>query len=53
MVDDMLGMFDRVARFVKRYDDLGARISETAGRYAADVRARTFPTADQTYQPKA
>lgn len=53
VVDDMLGMFDRVARFVKRYDDLGARISETAGRYAADVRARTFPTADQTYQPKA
>ncbi len=53
VVDDMLGMFDRVARFVKRYDDLGVRISETAGRYAADVRARTFPTADQTYQPKA
>ncbi len=52
VVDDMLGMFDRVPRFVKKYDDLGARIAETAGRYAADVRARTFPTAEQTYQPK-
>ena len=52
VVDDMLGMFDRVPRFVKRYDELGPRIAETAARYAADVRARTFPTPDQTYQPK-
>jgi 3-methyl-2-oxobutanoate hydroxymethyltransferase len=52
VVDDMLGMFERVPRFVKRYDELGARISEMAAHYAADVRARTFPTADQTYQPK-
>jgi 3-methyl-2-oxobutanoate hydroxymethyltransferase len=53
VVDDMLGMFDRVPRFVKRYDELGPRIAETAARYAADVRARTFPTPDQTYRPKA
>ncbi|TVV76163.1 3-methyl-2-oxobutanoate hydroxymethyltransferase [Sphingomonas solaris] len=53
VVDDMLGMFERVPRFVKKYDDLGTRIAETAGRYAADVRARTFPTVEQTYQPKA
>ena len=52
VVDDMLGMFERVPRFVKRYDELGPRIAETAARYAADVRARAFPTADQTYQPK-
>ncbi|MET0269662.1 MAG: 3-methyl-2-oxobutanoate hydroxymethyltransferase [Sphingomonas sp.] len=52
VVDDMLGMFDRVPRFVKKYDELGPRIAETAGRYAADVRARTFPTPAQTYQPK-
>ena len=52
VVDDMLGMFERVPRFVKRYDELGPRISETASRYAADVRARTFPTADQVYRPK-
>ncbi len=53
VVDDMLGMFDRVPRFVKKYDDLGTRIAETAARYAADVRTRAFPTAEQTYQPKA
>jgi 3-methyl-2-oxobutanoate hydroxymethyltransferase len=27
-------------------------ISKAAGLYAADVRSRAFPTADQTYQPK-
>jgi 3-methyl-2-oxobutanoate hydroxymethyltransferase len=48
----MLGMFDRVPRFVKRYEDLASVISEAAKTYAAEVRARTFPTADQTYQPK-
>ena len=52
VVDDMLGMFERTPRFVKRYDDLGARISEAARVYAAEVRARDFPTVDQTYRPK-
>lgn len=50
--EDMLGMFDRVPRFVKRYHEVGNEISDAAARYAADVRARTFPTPDQTYQPK-
>ena len=52
VIDDMLGMFERVPRFVKRFDDLAARISDAAAAYAADVRARAFPTPDQTYQPK-
>jgi 3-methyl-2-oxobutanoate hydroxymethyltransferase len=52
VIDDMLGMFERVPRFVKRFDDLGARISEAAAAYAADVRSRAFPTPEQTYQPK-
>jgi 3-methyl-2-oxobutanoate hydroxymethyltransferase len=50
--EDMLGMFDRVPRFVKRYHEVGNEIGEAAARYAADVRARAFPTPDQTYQPK-
>ena len=37
---------------VKRYDDLAARISDAARIYAEEVRARAFPTADQTYRPK-
>jgi 3-methyl-2-oxobutanoate hydroxymethyltransferase len=53
VTDDMLGLFERTPRFVKRYDDLAGRITEAAKTYADEVRARTFPTADQTYRPKA
>ena len=53
VTDDMLGMFERTPRFVKRYVDLAARIGEAAATYAAEVRDRRFPTADQTYRPKA
>jgi 3-methyl-2-oxobutanoate hydroxymethyltransferase len=52
VIDDMLGMFERTPRFVKRYDDLAARIAEAARTYADEVRARTFPTAEQIYRPK-
>jgi 3-methyl-2-oxobutanoate hydroxymethyltransferase len=52
VIDDMLGMFERTPRFVKRYEDLATRIGEAAAAYAAEVRGRTFPTADQTYRPK-
>lgn len=50
--DDMLGMFERVPRFVKRYEDLATTISETAAKYAAEVRDRSFPGPDQLYQPE-
>ena len=53
VTDDMLGMFERTPRFVKRYDDLASRISEAARTYAEEVRARRFPTAEQTYWPKS
>lgn len=52
VIDDMLGMFERTARFVKRYDDLAARIEAAAAQYAGEVRARSFPGPEQTYQPK-
>jgi 3-methyl-2-oxobutanoate hydroxymethyltransferase len=52
VIDDMLGMFERTPRFVKRYDDLAARVSEAARRYAGEVRARSFPGSEQTYQPR-
>lgn len=52
VTDDMLGMFERTPRFVKRYDDLAGRIGEAAASYAAEVRERRFPTDDQTYRPK-
>ncbi len=52
VAEDMLGMFERVPRFVKKYDDLGARIGAAAATYAAEVRDRSFPTAAQVYAPK-
>jgi len=52
VTEDMLGLFERMPRFVKRYDDLATRIGEAAATYAAEVRARQFPTAEQTYKPK-
>ncbi|WP_419809080.1 3-methyl-2-oxobutanoate hydroxymethyltransferase [Sphingomonas sp.] len=53
VAEDMLGMFERVPRFVKRFDDLGARIGAAAQTYAADVRSRAFPGPEQVYAPKA
>ena len=53
VIDDMLGMFERTPRFVKRYDDLAARIGEAAKTYAEEVRSRAFPSEDQTYRPKS
>ena len=52
VTEDMLGMFERVPRFVKRYGDIAGTISESVAAYAAEVRARTFPGPDQTYQPR-
>ncbi len=52
VTEDMLGMFERVPRFVKRYEEIAGVISGAAERYAAEVRARTFPGPEQTYQPK-
>ncbi len=53
VTEDMLGLFERVPRFVKRYGDLAGWISEHAVSYAGEVRQRSFPTGDQTYQLKA
>jgi 3-methyl-2-oxobutanoate hydroxymethyltransferase len=52
VTEDMLGLFERTPRFVKRYHNLASEISESAGRYAEEVRSRAFPSADQTYRPK-
>jgi 3-methyl-2-oxobutanoate hydroxymethyltransferase len=52
VTEDMLGLFERTPRFVKRYDDLASRIGAAAADYAQEVRSRSFPTPDQTYRPK-
>jgi 3-methyl-2-oxobutanoate hydroxymethyltransferase len=50
VTEDMLGMFERVPRFVKRYEDLAGTISAAAERFAAEVRDRTFPGPEQCYR---
>jgi 3-methyl-2-oxobutanoate hydroxymethyltransferase len=52
VTEDMLGMFERVPRFVKRFEEIAETISAAAARYAAEVRERSFPGIEQTYQPK-
>ena len=52
VTEDMMGMFERVPRFVKRYGAMAETISEAVALYAAEVKARSFPGTDQTYQPK-
>ena len=53
VTEDMLGLFERTPRFVKRYADLASEIGEAVGQYAEEVRTRAFPTEEQTYRPKA
>jgi 3-methyl-2-oxobutanoate hydroxymethyltransferase len=52
VTEDMMGMFERVPRFVKRYGTMAETISAAAAQYAAEVRSRSFPGIEQTYQPK-
>lgn len=50
VTDDMLGMFERVPKFVKRYGDMGDMVNGAVKQYAEEVRDRSFPTQDQIYK---
>lgn len=47
---DMLGLFDWTPKFVKKYGDLRGVIESAAAQYAADVKARSFPSEEFTYR---
>ena len=49
VTDDLLGLFEWTPKFVRRYADLKGVIDKAAAAYAADVRARRFPAAAETY----
>ncbi len=49
VTDDLLGLFEWTPKFVRRYADLKGVIDKAAASYAADVRARRFPAAAETY----
>ena len=53
VTEDMLGLSgERVPKFVRSYAQLGPMIAQAAVAYADDVRARRFPAAAETYQPR-
>jgi len=52
VAEDMLGMFERTAKFVKRFADIADTIASAAQTYAEDVRTRAFPGPEQVYAPK-
>ena len=52
VTEDMLGLFERVPRFVKRYGDMASFIGDPAAADAEEVKTRAFPGAEQTYAPK-
>jgi len=47
---DLAGLFDRfVPRFVKQYDQLGARLLEAARRYREEVESGAFPGPEHSF----
>ncbi len=52
VVSDMLGLFEWVPKFVRKYADLRGEIDRAVASYAADVRARRFPAEVETYFSK-
>jgi 3-methyl-2-oxobutanoate hydroxymethyltransferase len=51
VTEDMLGLFDRVPKFVKKFGNMGVSVEEAVREYANDVRSRSFPGPEQLYQP--
>jgi 3-methyl-2-oxobutanoate hydroxymethyltransferase len=52
VTDDMLGLFEWTPKFVRRYADIRATISDAVARYATDVRTATFPGEAEVYRFK-
>ena len=52
VMEDMLGLSPRVAKFVKEFGKVGAAIESAIKLYADEVKARTFPGSDNTYEVK-
>jgi 3-methyl-2-oxobutanoate hydroxymethyltransferase len=52
VTEDMLGLFERTPKFVKRFGAMQGLVEESVRQYAEQVRDRTFPGAEQLYQPE-
>lgn len=49
---DMLGMFERVPKFVHKFGDQKGLVEKAASDYADEVKSRSFPRADNVYHFK-
>jgi 3-methyl-2-oxobutanoate hydroxymethyltransferase len=52
VTEDMLGLFARTPKFVKRYGTMSEHVASAVEAYADEVRTRAFPGIEQTYQAK-
>ena len=52
VTEDMLGLFERTPKFVKRFGAMQGMVEESVRQYAEQVRNRSFPSAEQLYQPE-
>ncbi len=52
VMEDMLGLSPRVAKFVKEFGKVGVAIENAIATYAEEVKTRQFPDAAHTYQMK-
>jgi len=52
VMEDMLGLSPRVPKFVREFGKVGAAIEGAIKMYADEVRARTFPGNENTYEMK-
>jgi 3-methyl-2-oxobutanoate hydroxymethyltransferase len=52
VIDDMIGLFtDFHPKFVRRYAEVAQSVEAAIANYAADVRARRFPTTEHIFAP--
>jgi len=51
VLEDMLGLSDRVPKFVKQFGSLRGQIEGAVAAYAEEVRAGRFPADEHTYPP--
>jgi 3-methyl-2-oxobutanoate hydroxymethyltransferase len=52
VLEDMLGLSERVPRFVRRFGELGVAADKAISAYAAAVRDRSFPNEEEVYRSK-
>jgi 3-methyl-2-oxobutanoate hydroxymethyltransferase len=49
VTEDMLGIFDKTAKFVKKYNNLKKIISSSVKKYSSDIVNHKFPTKNNIY----